>query len=119
MERIQKRHELAGTSDYNDTESLCIQLENMEESIGFNYAPILEQIAIAHLMSAACLEAHINRRAKDHLEGKMFDEFDQHSSAMAKQLVLKSPDAFDGSRSRSRGSCGVSNAGRTTCCRWR
>jgi hypothetical protein len=87
VEDVRKTHELAGTDDSRELEPLCIRLMNWEEHVGFQYAPILEQIAIAQVMSAACLEAHINRKAKEHLKGKMSDEFDC-LSIMAKWLYL-------------------------------
>ncbi len=60
-------------------ERIAISTEHQFETVGFAYAPVLEHIAIVHLLCANCLEATINAIGKDLLTGSMFEEFDKLS----------------------------------------
>jgi hypothetical protein len=60
-------------------ERTVISAEHQFESVGFAYAPVLENIAIIHLLCANCLEATINAIGEDLLSGSMFEEFDKLS----------------------------------------
>jgi hypothetical protein len=60
-------------------ERIAIDTEHQFETVGFACAPVLEHIAIVHLLCTNCLEATINAIAKDLLNGSMFDEFDKLS----------------------------------------
>ncbi|MGO9112504.1 MAG: hypothetical protein ACLP9L_25010 [Thermoguttaceae bacterium] len=65
--------------DDNRLERIAISTEHQFESVGFAYAPVLEHIAIVHLLCTNCLEATINAIGKDLLNGSMFEEFDKLS----------------------------------------
>lgn len=60
-------------------ERIAVATERQFETVGFAYAPVLEHIAIVHLLCANCLEATINAIGKDLLDGSMFGEFDKLS----------------------------------------
>jgi hypothetical protein len=60
-------------------ERICIHLENVDVRVGMAMAPVLEHLAITHMLCASCLEAHINQHARDVLAGKEYDDFDKIS----------------------------------------
>jgi hypothetical protein len=64
--------------DYStEMERISIAIENQGQSVGFAYAPILENIAMTHLLCGACLEAHINQKAEQLLSSREFEDFDR------------------------------------------
>jgi hypothetical protein len=64
----------------NRQERVAIELESLEWDLGAAYSPLLRRVAAVQLFSAACLEAHINRQAKERLGGnRALDHFDQLS----------------------------------------
>ena len=70
--------DLDDDKDYvNAMERISIRIENQGASVGFAYGPILENIAMTHLLWRACLEAHINRCAEDRLSSREFADFDR------------------------------------------
>ncbi len=58
-------------------EALSIQLEGAEFRLGRSHAPLLQACVTAHVMAALCLEAHINKLAKDELSPVEFDGFER------------------------------------------
>jgi hypothetical protein len=76
-------------------ERIAISTDRQFETVGFAYAPVLEHIAIVHLLCANCLEATINGLGKDVLSGSMLDEFDKLSLA-GKWLFLPKICALNG-----------------------
>jgi hypothetical protein len=47
--------------------------------VGQSYRPVLENVAMTHLLCSAALEAHVNKRAKQKFSGRFFDDFDKLS----------------------------------------
>jgi hypothetical protein len=76
-------------------ERIAISTEHQFETVGFAYAPVLEHIAIVHLLCANCLEATINAIGKDLLNGSMFEEFDK-LSLTGKWLFLPKIQKLEG-----------------------
>jgi hypothetical protein len=74
-------------SAYDELEPIAIQLSNAHDELGFVYAPLLKEVAVVHILSAASLEAHINVFAKDFLRGKDLKDF-QGFNLSAKWLFL-------------------------------
>jgi hypothetical protein len=46
------------------------------DGLGFAYAPVIEGLGLTHVLCAAALESHINACARELLEGKLRDGFD-------------------------------------------
>jgi len=66
--------------DYDEFESVAIQIiDHLNPLIESLYKPLLEGVALTHILCVASLEAHINVLAKDNLSGKIFDTFDNLS----------------------------------------
>jgi hypothetical protein len=65
------REEDEESFDYaTEMERISIRIANQGEFVGFAYAPILENIAMTHLLCGSCLEAHINQKAEQLLSAK-------------------------------------------------
>ena len=76
-ERLQADDDVA--LDDSRFERIAVSTERQFETVGFAYAPVLEHIAIVHLLCVNCLEATINAIGKDLMNGAMFEEFDKLS----------------------------------------
>ena len=76
-EAILQRHGGNALRAYDQLESLYIQMDGTNERIGFAYSPLLEALALTHILCAAALESHINARASELLSGKMYKKFDR------------------------------------------
>ena len=64
---------------YDEHEQLAIIMENREYEIGSAYGPFLQHLATVHILCVTSLEAHINIRAKETLEGRFFEDFERKS----------------------------------------
>jgi hypothetical protein len=64
---------------YDDLEPISIQLEAAEYDLGVAHAPVLQSIAVVHILAAASLEAHINARAAERLSGIRLKSFEKSS----------------------------------------
>ena len=62
---------------YDEVESLCIQLNGDWDSLQPIALSYIQNAASVHILCFACLEAHINVRAEEKLQGKAFNEFDK------------------------------------------
>ncbi len=62
---------------YDKLEPLCIQMEDEEYHLGEAYAPMLQNLATVHILSAASAEAHINIQAQGSLRGREWDAFER------------------------------------------
>ena len=78
-ECILEEHHGNKLAAYDDLEPICIQLEGAEYELGAAHAPVLQAIAVVHILAAASLEAHINGRAIHLLSGKHFELFERFS----------------------------------------
>lgn len=66
--------------DHDKLESIAIQIiDHLNPLIESLYKPLLEGVALTHILCVASLEAHINVLAKDSLSGKVLDTFDNLS----------------------------------------
>ena len=78
-ERILEKHLGNSFAAYDDLEPIAIQLEAAEYDLGIAHAPVLQAIAVVHILAAASLEAHINGRGLERLSGKYFELFERFS----------------------------------------
>lgn len=62
---------------YERFESLAIRAESYEYSVTEAHGPLLQQLALVHILSAISLEAHINIRAETLLEGRLWSAFER------------------------------------------
>lgn len=62
---------------YDEIEPIAIQMESLSYDLGIAYGPYLRQIASVHILSAACLEAHINMLAQERLCEPSWLEFER------------------------------------------
>src|SRR5262249_28611688 len=76
-EEILSRYGGNYTEAYLEMEPLSIRLESQGFTVGLAYGPVLENVAVTHLLCAACLEAHVNKLAKELLPGKSYSEFEK------------------------------------------
>ena len=84
-----------GGKYYEQIEGLAIQIENAEYRLGETHGPFLQSLATAHILCTASLEAHINVRAQDRLEGRLRDAFER-LALDAKWLFLPRVLGLDG-----------------------
>ena len=61
---------------YEELEPIQISMEDAHTMIGCAYAPLLRHLAVTHILATACLEAHINLRAKEAFVGRMQERFE-------------------------------------------
>jgi hypothetical protein len=78
IEDIEARHGGDKVAAYDDTEHLVIELVDtafvrLEDAA----RPLAGESAAVQLFAAACLEAHINLRAAETLDGAVYDEFER------------------------------------------
>jgi hypothetical protein len=78
-EAILETHEGKSFAAYDDLEPISIQLEAAEHDLGVAHAPVLQAMALVHILTAASLEAHINGRGIERLSGKRFESFEEFS----------------------------------------
>jgi hypothetical protein len=63
---------------YDKTESFCIQLDSFYGEMRDKYSPIIQDLALVHILNLLCLEAFINIIASQELNPKsMLIEFDK------------------------------------------
>jgi hypothetical protein len=62
---------------YDKFESLAITAESYEYQATEAHGPLLQQLALVHILSAISLEAHINIRAETLLEGRFWTAFER------------------------------------------
>ncbi len=74
---------------YAKIERLALALEDADYLVDEAYGPVLQDLAAVHILSVASAEAHINTRAKELLEGRLWDSFER-LSLDAKWLMLPS-----------------------------
>ena len=84
---IESKHDGNFCSADDELERVGIQLSDAHDEIGLAYAPLLKEVAVVHILSAASLEAHINSLGKDLLGGRELDYF-QDLKLAAKWLFL-------------------------------
>jgi hypothetical protein len=72
---------------YEEFESLAISAESYEYTVTEEHGPIVQQLALVHILSATSLEAHINIRADTLLAGRSWKAFEGLNVA-AKWLFL-------------------------------
>jgi hypothetical protein len=85
---------------YDEMEPHCVKLDRDFESFEAEAYPYIRTVATVHLLSVACLEAHINIKAERSLTGYQFTEFDK-LSLTGKWLFypkLMSVEPFDPAR---------------------
>jgi hypothetical protein len=73
--------------NYTALEPLCFQMEGAEYQLGEAYGPMLQNVALVHILSASSAEAHINIKAQGRLHGRDWDAFER-LSVDAKWLFL-------------------------------
>ena len=83
-----ERHEGDVFKAYDKLEPLYIQMESADYELGAAYAPVLQSLALVHILAAASLEAHINARAArlERLPSRKF----RQSSLKSKWLTFPS-----------------------------
>ena len=64
---------------YDETETYCIQLENLWSEFQEVAGRLIRVAATLHTLCASCLESHINILAQRELFGSKFAEFDKRS----------------------------------------
>jgi hypothetical protein len=62
---------------YDRFESLAISAENYEYEVTEAHGPLLQHLALVHILSAISLEAHINIRAETLLESRFLSAFER------------------------------------------
>src|SRR5258708_1176522 len=62
---------------YEKFESLAISAESFEYEVTEAHGPLLQQLALVHILSAISLEAHINIRAETLLSGRFWSSFER------------------------------------------
>lgn len=72
---------------YERFESLAISAESFEYEVTEAHGPLLQHLALVHILSATSLEAHINIRAETHLQGRFLSAFER-LNVDAKWLLL-------------------------------
>src|SRR5471032_476481 len=72
---------------YEEFESLAMSAESFEYEVTAAHGPLLQQLALVHILSAISLEAHINIRAETLLNGRFLSTFEGLNVA-AKWLFL-------------------------------
>jgi hypothetical protein len=80
MARIRERAEERGEDAYryyDEFEPLAIQMESLEASVVEAHGPVLRELAQAHILCAASLEAHINIRAENLLSKRSWTAFEK------------------------------------------
>lgn len=77
----------APRGSYDEFESLAISAESYEYHVTEAHGPIIQQLALVHILSATSLEAHINIRAESLLSGRSWKAFEGLNVA-AKWLFL-------------------------------
>lgn len=90
FDRVNQQYEDGKIDDstrYDKIERLAIQMEDIDYEVGAAYGPFLQHLATVHVFSAAALEAHINLRGQELLEGRVWDSFER-LSLDAKWLFL-------------------------------
>lgn len=78
-DRVQVKYQGNSYRATHELEPIAIQMEDAESQISEAYAPVLQAVAVAHVLSGACLEAHINARGIDKLSTKHFEIFERFS----------------------------------------
>jgi hypothetical protein len=78
-EGILEKHNGNSHAAYDELEPISIQLESAEYDLGVAHAPILQALALVHILAAGALEAHINGRGIERLSGKHFELFEKFS----------------------------------------
>jgi hypothetical protein len=76
---ILEKHNGNSHAAYDELEPISIQLESAEYDLGVAHAPVLQALALVHILTAAALEAHINGRGIERLSGKHFELFEKFS----------------------------------------
>jgi hypothetical protein len=66
-----------GRTFYDEFEPLAIQMENLESGVVEAHGPVLRELAQAHILCAAALEAHINIRAEGLLPKRAWMAFER------------------------------------------
>lgn len=79
LKRMLEKHNGSSHAAYEELEPISIQLESAEYDLGAAHAPVLQALALVHILAAASLEAHINGRAVERLSGKHFELFEKFS----------------------------------------
>jgi hypothetical protein len=80
IDLVRQRYEEGALDEsvfYNRFEPLAIQMESLEYDVGAAYGPFLQHVATVHVFAAAALEAHVNIRAQELLEGRSLEVFDR------------------------------------------
>jgi hypothetical protein len=65
--------------DDDEAHDLCVEVDRHWQSVDHAATELIRKVAATHILSAASLEAHINVRAQQVLNGKTFEEFDKLS----------------------------------------
>lgn len=81
------RGEIDHATLYDKFEPLAIGMDSYEYAVGAAYGDLLKPIATVHLLCVASLEAHINIRAEQLMEGRIWKSFGR-LSIDAKWLFL-------------------------------
>jgi hypothetical protein len=99
LKQRQEEREEEGEQEEDALEEDALELEYEEEQLSIEfvdnaqpaleaaYSILVKEVALTHILCAACLEAHINARAEELLGGKLFEFFDR-LNAEAKWLYL-------------------------------
>lgn len=80
MDELRQRAEDEGkdlTAYYDKFEPLAISMERLEFGVVEAHGPVLRELAIAQIMSAQSLEAHINVRGEANLTGREWAAFER------------------------------------------
>ena len=87
---LEREQQAKKEEDERTLESLAIQLvDGLDYEMCDAYSPYVEGIALTHILACACLEAHINLRAKAVLSGQRLEHFDR-LALKGKWLLLPS-----------------------------
>jgi hypothetical protein len=98
-EEIDKIFDAAKTrEEQEEAESLCIKIDRDWQSFDPVAKKLIQSSVVCQILCVACLEAHINVRAEETLQGKNFEEFD-NLSIVGKWLfystLLRLKNSFD------------------------
>ncbi len=84
---ILEKHNGNSHAAYDELEPISICLESAENDLGVAHAPVLQALALVHILAAGALEAHINGQGIERLPGKHFELFEE-LSLEAKWITL-------------------------------
>lgn len=95
LDQIKEKYQDDPAKEYDELEPISIQMEDAEFSIGAEHGCQIQQIASIHIFCSASLEAFINSRGKDLLNGKYRDTFES-MSLEGKWLFLPKLNGLNG-----------------------